>query len=88
MIYGYPLSTESSHKEATMSKFVTAENPRIGDLVWHMDGAGLYGPHYIIDIRDTGYGSNRRKLYVLFDTEDNSYHYCERRWLKVPKEVQ
>ena len=71
-----------------MSRFMTAIDPRIGDLVWHLDGATLLGPHYIIDIKPTGFGSNKRKLYVLFDTENNAYHYSERRWLKVPMEEE
>lgn len=71
-----------------MVKFVTPKDPRIGELVWHMDGARILGPHHILDVREAGYGSNKRKLYVLFDTELNSYHYCERRWLKVPMEEE
>ena len=71
-----------------MFKFVTPEDPMTGDLVWHMDGVTLLGPHHIVAVRDSGYGSNKRKLYVLMDIENQSYHYCERRWLKVPLEEE
>jgi len=72
--------------EQPKTLFVTPVDPRIGDLVWHVDGATLLGPHLIVDVRHTGYGSNRRKFWVLFDAEENAYHYSERRYLKIPKE--
>ena len=72
-----------------MSNFVTpSTDPVVGELVWHFDGGRLLGPHYVLDIRTTGFGSNKRKLWVLFDTEESSWHYCERRWLKVPMETK
>ena len=69
-----------------MDKFVTPKAPKTGDLVWYIDGATLIGPFHITAVRDSGYGSNKRKLYVLMDTINNAYHYSERRWLKVPME--
>ena len=71
-----------------MDRFITPDDPKTGDLVWHIDGASILGPDYIVAVRDTGYGSNKRKLYVLFDTTNNAYHYCERKWLKVPMEIR
>ena len=71
-----------------MFNFVTPKDPQIGDLVWHFDGDRLLGPHYIVDARITGYGSNKKNLWVLFDTENFAYHYSERRWLKVPMEEE
>ena len=71
-----------------MVKFITPKNPTVGDLVWHMDGATILGPHHIVAVRDSGYGSNKRKLYVLMDIENQAYHYSERRWLKVPMEEE
>jgi len=71
-----------------MNRFVTPTDPHVGDLVWHVDGATLLGPHHIVDIKDSGYGSNKRKLYVLHDIEANAYHYSERKWLKVPMEEE
>lgn len=66
--------------------FTWPEKIEVTDIVWLMDGNYMIGPLLVIDKRDIGYGSNRRFIWVLMDTETNMYYHSEEYWIRVPKE--
>lgn len=66
--------------------FTYPEEIKITDLVWLKDHDTMIGPLLVIDRRDIGYGSNRRFIWVLMDTESSTYYQTEGEWIRVPKE--
>lgn len=57
-----------------------------GDLVWIYDGA-LVGPLLVDHQGFSGYGSNKKLIYMLLDTSSGEWYSSEKKWIRVPMEV-
>ena len=60
----------------------------VGSLVWYYRTNVIVGPLLVIDKRYGGYGFNKKKYWILFDSSTNEYHQAESKWLRVPREAQ
>jgi hypothetical protein len=58
-----------------------------GDLVWFYEGVELMGPFVVIELDYIGYGSNKRRVYRIFDTSSGSWYTSEKKWLRTPLEI-
>ena len=65
--------------------FTYPEEIKITDVVWLKDGDYMVGPLLVIDRRLIGYGSNRKFIWIMVDTNTNETYQSEGEWIRVPK---
>jgi len=68
--------------------FWEPESVKEGDIVWVYDINTLVGPYIVDHYGLTGYGSNKKLMYKLLDTSTGSWFTSEKKWIRVPMEIE
>jgi hypothetical protein len=66
------------------AKLIRASSIITGDIVWTRCGATLSGPFLAWSWRTVGYGSNKKTIWMLMNTENNEIHQSELYWIYIP----
>jgi hypothetical protein len=66
--------------------FTYPEEIKITDVVWLKDREEMVGPLLVIEQQYIGYGSNRRLIWIMVNTDTNEIYQSEGEWIRVPKE--
>ena len=76
------------HSEDKRIHFWEPQTVSDGDIVWVYESNTLFGPFIDDHYEHVGYGSNKKLIYKLLDTSNGSWHSSEKKWIRVPMEIE